>query len=361
MLFNQVLKLCQLHLARLSWIGLLVMFVAHYISCYWILRCIGEQKLTSQLIDFIYYCSVLGSTIGFGDLSPATPAGRLFTALWQIPIGIGLFGALMGKVIGIVQMVIKKGLNGMADFSGLQKHVVVVGWRGHQTQKMISLLLVDERRQFDRILLCEPNDLDSHPLSGNSLVDFARISNFNDPSEQRRIALSQCHSVIIFAQSDEQTFTIALSIAGKIPLSSHIVVYLEDERYATLLNMHCPNIEINRNLSAEQLARSMQDPGSSQSVASMVNPLLGDSGCVLAIPDDAGVFHYGELMRYIKLHHDATVIGISRFKNGRDVELNPVISTVIQGGIWLHMIGNARILAQDINWSEIRNIHDISS
>ncbi|WP_435951869.1 potassium channel family protein [Dryocola sp. BD626] len=353
MLFTHIVKLCQLHLVRLSWFGLLVMFVAHYISCYWLLWCLGEQQLTDQLVNFIYYSSVLGSTIGFGDLSPSTPAGRLFTALWQIPIGVGLFGALMGKVIGMVQLVIKKGLNGMADFSNLRKHVIVVGWRGHQTQKMISLLLVDERRQFNRVLLCDPGDLQTHPLPDNPLVDFASVSNFNDSDEQRRIALSRCHSVIIFAQSDEQTFTIALSIAREIPTSSHVVVYLEDERYATLLEIHCPNIEINRNLSAEQLARSMQDPGSSQSVASMVNPLLGDTGCVLAIPEEVKAFPYGELMRYMKLHHDATVIGISRLKNGRDIELNPVVSTVIHGGMWLHMIGNARILAQDISWSEI--------
>ncbi len=352
-MLKQVFKLCQLHLARLTWFGLLVMFVAHYISCYLILWCVGEQLLTLHIIDFIYYSSVLGSTIGFGDLSPQTPAGRLFTALWQIPIGIGLFGALMGKVIGIVQLVIKKGFTGMADFNVMQNHVIVVGWRGHQTKKMISLLLVDERRQFGRVLLCEPNDLDAHPMSANSLVDFARISNFNDPTEQNRIALSHCHSVIIFAQSDEQTFTIALSIASKVPASSHMVVYLEDERYADLLEMHCPDIEINRNLSAEQLARSMQDPGSSQSVASLVNPLLGDSGCVLAIPENAGHFYYGELMHYIKLRHDATLIGISHYKNGRDVELNPIISTTVEGGMWLHMIGNARILAQDIAWSEI--------
>ncbi|WP_151994102.1 potassium channel family protein [Buttiauxella massiliensis] len=353
MILKHVLKLCQLHLARLSWFGLMVMFVVHYISCYWLLRCVGEQQLTSNVIDFIYYSSVLGSTIGFGDLSPTTAGGRLFTAIWQIPVGIGLFGALMGKVISIVQMIIKKGLNGMADFSGLQNHVIVVGWRGHQTQKMISLLLVDERRQFNRVLLCEPNELDSHPFTSNSLVDFARISNFNDPSEQQRIALSHCHSVIIYALNDEQTFTIALSIAGKVPASSHVVVYLEDERYATLLEVHCPNIEINRNLSAEQLARSMQDPGSSQSIATMVNPLIGDTGCVLAIPDDAGHFQYGDLMRYMKVVHDATVIGISQYKNGRDVELNPVISTLVKGGMWLHMIGNARILAQDVAWSEI--------
>ncbi|MCV5675893.1 two pore domain potassium channel family protein, partial [Escherichia coli] len=85
---------------------------------------------------------------------------------------------------------------------------------------------------------------------------------------------------IIFSQTDEQTFTTALSLADFIPERCHIVAYLEDERYARLLEVHCQRIEIVRNISAEQLSRSIQDPGSSQSVASIMNPMLGDTGFV---------------------------------------------------------------------------------
>nr|WP_249420885.1 ion channel [Enterobacter sp. RHBSTW-01064] len=34
--------------------------------------------LVGRLSDFIYYCSVVGSTLGFGDLSPQTAEGRFF-------------------------------------------------------------------------------------------------------------------------------------------------------------------------------------------------------------------------------------------------------------------------------------------
>ncbi len=164
----------------------------------------------------------------------------------------------MGKVIAQVQGMLAKGITGMGDYRHLHHHMLVIGWRGHQTEKMISLLLYDKRRAFERVLLCELEDI-QHPLPGNNWVDFIRISNFNDPQEHQRMGLEQCQSVIIFARTDEQTFTAALSLADYVPAQCHIVVYLEDERYAGLLETHCPRMEIVRNLSAEQLSRSIQD------------------------------------------------------------------------------------------------------
>lgn len=353
MLFTWLVRTCQRHLSRLTWPALTGMFIGQYLLCYLVLRLLHETALVGSLSDFVYYSSVVGSTLGFGDLSPQTTGGRLFTALWQIPVSVGLFGAFMGKVIAQVQGMLAKGMTGMGDFRHLHKHMLVIGWRGHQTEKMISLLLYDTCRAFERVLLCEWDDI-QHPLAGNSWVDFIRVSNVNDPQEHQRMGLRHCQSVIIFARTDEQTFTSALSLADFIPEHCHVVVYLEDERYAGLLETHCPHMEIVRNLSAEQLSRSIQDPGSSQSVASIMNPMLGDTGFVLPVPETVPPMRYGALMRYMKLHHDATVLGISHCKNGRGMELNPVISTEVRGGMWLHLVGNSRILAEEVAWQEIR-------
>lgn len=124
MLFTWIVKTCQRHLSRLTWPALLGLFIGQYLLCYLVLRLLRESALVSQLSDFIYYCSVVGSTLGFGDLSPQTAPGRLFTALWQIPVSVGLFGALMGKVIAQVQGMLAKGITGMGDYrhcSGSQK------------------------------------------------------------------------------------------------------------------------------------------------------------------------------------------------------------------------------------------------
>ncbi|WET40258.1 potassium channel family protein [Citrobacter enshiensis] len=350
--FYWIIRTFQRHLSRLTWPALAGLFAGQYLLCYLVFVLLDEETLVGRLSNFIYYCSVVGSTTGFGDLSPQTAGGRVFTALWQIPVSVGLFGALMGKVIALVQGMLAKGMTGMGDYHNLHNHMLVVGWRGHQTEKMISLLLYDTRRAFGRVLLCEREDI-QHPMPGNNWVDFIRVSNFNDPHEHTRMGLPNCQSVIIFARTDEQTFTAALSLADFIPERCHIVAYLEDERYARLLETHCQRIEIVRNISAEQLSRSIQDPGSSQSVVSIMNPMLGDTGFALPIPEWVTPVRYGALMRYMKLHHDATVLGISCCKNGRGIELNPVVATEVKGGMWLHLIGNSRILAEDVNWQNI--------
>lgn len=295
MLVSRIIQLCQLHLARLTWPGLLILFLIHYCVCYIALHMAGEVHLTAKLGDFIYYCSVVGSTLGFGDLSPQSQPGRWFTGLWHIPVSVALFGALMGKVIAKAQQVLTKGICGLSNFNHLRNHLIIVGWRGQQTEKMINLLLYDQSKTFSQILICESAALlQHHPMQGHTQVLFASVSNFNAPDEQQRIGLANCNSVIVYAQNDEQTFTVALSVAGQVNDSGHIVAYLEDERYASLLEQHCHQIEVVRNLSAEQLLRSVQDPGSSQSVASMMNPLLGDTGYVLEIPITSANFATGD-------------------------------------------------------------------
>ena len=88
MFFSRIVQLCQLHLGRLTWPGLVVLFVMHYCVCYFALRMAGETQITATLGDFIYYGSVVGSTLGFGDLSPQSQAGRWFTGLWHIPVSV---------------------------------------------------------------------------------------------------------------------------------------------------------------------------------------------------------------------------------------------------------------------------------
>lgn len=72
MLFTWIVKTCQRHLSRLTSPALLGLFIGQYLLCYLVLRLLRESALVSQLSDFIYYCSVVGSTLGFGDLSPQT-------------------------------------------------------------------------------------------------------------------------------------------------------------------------------------------------------------------------------------------------------------------------------------------------
>ncbi|MGB5051365.1 MAG: potassium channel family protein, partial [Caldilineaceae bacterium] len=48
-------------------------------------------------IDAFYFCVITLTTVGYGDLSPQTPVGKLFTVIY-IFVGLGLLAAFIGYV-----------------------------------------------------------------------------------------------------------------------------------------------------------------------------------------------------------------------------------------------------------------------
>lgn len=56
----------------------------------------------SLVRDGWYYGMVLGSTTGFGDLSPATIPGRLISVYLLLPIGLIGVGVIVGRVAATV-------------------------------------------------------------------------------------------------------------------------------------------------------------------------------------------------------------------------------------------------------------------
>lgn len=48
-------------------------------------------------IDAFYFCVITLTTVGYGDLAPKTPIGKLFTVVY-IFVGLGLLAAFIGYV-----------------------------------------------------------------------------------------------------------------------------------------------------------------------------------------------------------------------------------------------------------------------
>ena len=79
--FPRLLALIYQQAIRLNG-GVIVVLALSYLIVSWIFFSIaGEKALVNNIIDFIYF-AVTASTVGYGDMSPSTPAGRLIAALW---------------------------------------------------------------------------------------------------------------------------------------------------------------------------------------------------------------------------------------------------------------------------------------
>ena len=326
--------------------------LAQAVSTYLLFVLADEKELIHHPLQFLYYNMVVVSTVGFGDFSPVTDAGKMIVSFFQIPSGLIIFATFIGKVTQFFINIARSTMNGSNDFSHLSGHILLLCWDKHSTEQIIKLILGDKKRQKRQILLCV-TDLMENPFPETDEISFARLTTFSDPDELQRIALAKAERIIVDGKSDDETLSIALSIATYASKDANISAYFFDKSKADLLKRHCPQIECSTDNSAQMMVRSMQDPGSSQVTERLLSTLSGATLYCLQIPELKHKVTFGPAFNKLKADKGMILVGLSHFKNGDNMQLNPQSTSEIKTGDYLHYIANERITSSEINWDAL--------
>jgi voltage-gated potassium channel len=353
MLFSRRLKKYFHRLtAELTWPTMLLLVVGQTTITYILLVAAQETDIIHHPMQFFYYNMVVVSTVGFGDLSPVTDAGKAIVTFFQIPSGLIVFATFIGKITQLFINIARSNMNGSNNFSHLQGHILLLCWDEYSTEQVVKLILGDKKRQKRQILLCV-TDLMDNPFPEIHEISFARVASFSDPNELNRIALSKAERIIVDGTSDDQTLSIALSIATHTNKDANISAHFFDKTKADLLKTHCPQIECSTDTSAQMMVRSMQDPGSSQVTERLLSTLNGPTLYCMQIPEFTNTITFGQAFSTLKINQGMILIGMSHFKNGDKMELNPAMDNLIESGNYLHYIANERVTPNEIDWDSI--------
>jgi voltage-gated potassium channel len=349
---KRIIRLFRRLSRRMSWPAMLSLVIMQTTITYLLFLLAGESELVNYPIEFFYYNMVVVSTVGFGDISPITYAGKAIVSFWQIPSGLILFASFIGKVTQLFINIARRNMNGSNDFYHYDDHILLLCWDDHSTRQIVKLILGDKKRQKRQILLCVTDDI-KNPFPDNIDISFARLRTFSDKKELDRVAISKAKRIIIDGKSDDETLSIALSIATFADQDANISAHFFDKTKAQLLKMHCPRIECSIDNSAKMMVRSMQDPGSSQVTEQLLSTLSGATLYCLQTPSLEKKINFGKLFNNLKLDHGMILIGLSHFKNGDDMQLNPALDQIINTDDYLYYIADERIDIDAINWSHI--------
>jgi len=339
------------HFVHVSWLSILSLLAFHAILSWVLLYLAGEYELTN-FSSYIYYYVVTTSTVGYGDLSPSSFEGKLVVALIQIPLGLAIFGALLGKLGRSISTVLRQIMTGEKDFSEEDSHILIFGWHEQRTEKIVKHILGDNKRQKRKILLCVTNELE-HPFLDNPLVEFAKLKSLTQDEELTRVAVTKADRIIVDCDNDDQTFTCALKLSSLVKDECHISANFSDDTKIEMLNRYTKNIESNSSKTAEILVRSMQDPGSSRLQEEMMSTLSGDTQFSTQVPSDVDTHKFGDLFFHLKQYHDAILLAVAEDRIGVKMHLNPANDFNVMPGQILHYVSSNRIIADEINWSEI--------
>ncbi|MDX2320949.1 MAG: potassium channel family protein [Moritella sp.] len=336
--------------AELRWANLFLIFCS-YLAVVWGLLWLSNETTLTEPLTFFYYTVVVISTVGFGDLSPTTASGQLVVALIQIPFGLLIFGAAIGKTTQAIVIIARKGMNGKKDFSTYRDHILILGWRAHRTKRILELILADKKRQKRKIILCVERDM-SHPFPQLLDVEFAKLESFTHQDELARIAMAQASSIIVDGENDEMTLSMALSASSHTSKQTHISAYFHEESKAELLRAHCPNVECSSSRHAEILVRTMQSPGASI-VHEQLFSTLDEATLYCLTLENVPEMTVGDVFQPLREKHGMTLMAVADDEKGNGFKLNPAMDLQLHGGQVLHYIANERIHKHEINWVDV--------
>ncbi len=340
-------KLFLKHFMDMRWysVGLAIAF---YVVTTYLLLFLAREKALISGVDFLYWLIVTASTVGYGDLSPVTPAGKLIVAVFVIPFGLGLFALVIGRIATFVSFHWRKGVQGLKSLSH-QDHILVIGWNEQRTMHLLRLLLreTEAQEKGQKIALVVMADI-INPMPDE--IGFVRVDSFTNDEDMARAGLEYASCIVIDNPNDDITMTTALYCTAK-NARAHTIAYFQQEGLDTLLKSHCPNVECMPSVAVEMMAKSAMDRGSSILHHELLSADSGMTQFSMSYRGEQTV-SVEQVLLSLKKHFDATLIGMSA--DGIDsIELNPRWDAEVTPGATLYYIAAKRIQLSAADWAGI--------
>ncbi|ALM52851.1 potassium channel family protein [Halomonas huangheensis] len=330
------------HFIELKWHNLLLALL-FYLVVSWILMWLSGESDIVRLDNFIYWIVVTASTVGYGDMSPVSSAGRLAVSFFVIPLGLGLFGLLLGRVAAYLSFQWRKGVQGLKSLD-YNQHILVIGWHEEHTLQLLKLLLreLEYHSEKCQVALCVRAEMEN-PMP--DLIGFVRVSSFTHDEDMKRACVSTASRIIIDCQDDDVTSSAALYVCNANP-DAHVITYFNNEGMGQLLKRHLPNIEAMPSVATEMLAKSAMDPGSSAVLHELLSVDKGMTQYSIEYGGSRKVV-LRQLFLAFKERYEATIIGVSA-KRLQPVDINPAFSREVEPGAVIYYIADERI--NDFDW-----------
>jgi voltage-gated potassium channel len=339
-MFPRLRKMLSRVFAEMRWYSI-VLALLFYGTSSWILLYLAGEEFLTQPVDFIYWLVVTGSTVGYGDLSPSTTAGKYLVSFYIIPLGLSIFALVLGRIANWVSNQWQKGARGLKSLD-VEDHILVLGWNGHRTIRLLELL-IRERASIEEdpvIVLCVRADI-SNPLPGQ--IEFVKVATFSNDTDMDRACVAKASVVLMDNPEDDLTMTTALYCSQRNP-EAQMVAYFNDESLVGLLQKHCPNVECTPSVAVEMLAKSAFDPGSSLLHHDLLDINHGQAQYSVCIPANIPPIKIENIFETLKRKYRATLIGMVKADEKLNIQVNPDLDLMLSPGDKIFYIADERII-----------------
>jgi voltage-gated potassium channel len=287
----------------------------------------GSNSNIKTLSDALWWSMTTLSTVGYGDISPVTPAGRLVGMMTMV-LGVGLLGGLAATMATMLLEFREMGQKGLRNYK-MQDHLLILGW-GPRSPAALEDFFLDPRYAGLRAIIVA--DLERTPYDDPRVL-FVR-GNPGRREVLERASASKAVLAMVFPrnitdpQSDLQTALTVLTLRRLNPRVRIGAELVSSENHDYLTEVGCDAVIDVSAFGAMLLVRCLQDLGTLHVMEDLLTNKGGSE--LYHIPVTSEFF--GKSFReyaHQMLDRDCSVIGLDRDGSR---ELNPDGTLVLRDG-----------------------------
>lgn len=323
--------------------GFLVFFTLVYLLAY--VEKDSDQASIKGFHNALWYAMVTLTTVGYGDVFPATIYGRGIAYIF-ILMSVGIYGVLIGQFTNLMATIKenrKLGYNG----TGFEGHAIIIGWNDFGKMVLSQLIGVDQQVA---IVTNKREDIDlikdQFPSSKNI---FTLYADFNAHELLKKTNIE--HSSIVFVNLDDDTEKLVyiLNLKKVFPNLEYVVTLENGDLKNTFISAGVTNTISKHELSSKLLASYMFEPDVAAYSESIMSFAGEDSDYdikqFLVTPTNPYVGKaYQEAFFDLKSKYNSVLIGITKrdkFGNKKLIK-NPLGELKIAHGDYLIIILNGK-------------------
>ena len=297
-----------------------------------------EPKIS--LLDAIWWSFVTITTVGYGDISPATDGGRVVAIIVML-IGIGVLSVLTATIAAVFiekKIRIKKGI----DMSFSTDHYIICGWN-FKGIEVIAELRADPKCDNDHIVIIA--EIDEKPIDDPHIDFIAGVINIENLEKAN---LPEAKGVIVLSDDnfdltsrDAKTILSTMTINSVNPDVYICVELLDQENIEHCKIAGADEIIVIGELSTSLLVNASLDHGISKVISELVSRRFGNELYKIKVPNNIVGKTFFEVVCEFKKKHNIICLGIDD-PNSNNPVTNPDNSYIVEKDSSLIVISEQR-------------------